>query len=221
MNRAPLIFLGVFFALAFSWTGIILTNQVAYGAMQPVVDEGEGKIYPEVTPGLAAQGKAVYQDLGCIYCHTQQVRRPGYGTDDKRNWGERGSVARDYIREQRVLLGTSRTGPDLRNIGLRQAGQGGRDWHIRHMYDPQSTSPGSIMPPFRFLFETRKILKDPSPKSVQHLLPAYAQPQPGYEVVLTPRGEALIEYLLSLKDTYNYPEESKRVVQEPAPEAKK
>ncbi len=221
MNRAPLIFLGVFFALAFSWTGIVLTNQVQYGKLQPVFDEGEGKSYPEAIPGLARQGKEVYQDLGCIYCHTQQVRRPGFGTDDKRNWGDRGSVARDYIREQRVLLGTSRTGPDLRNVGARQAGQGGYEWHVRHMYDPTITTPGSIMPPFKFLFETRKILKEPSPHSVQHLLPASEQPAPGYEIVLTPRGEALIQYLLSLKDTYTYPEEAKRVVTTPANEEKK
>ncbi len=221
MNRAPLIFLGVFFALAFSWTGIVLTNQVSYGSLKPVYDEGEGKVYPESIPGLAAQGKLVYQDLGCVYCHTQQVRRPGYGTDDKRNWGDRGSVARDYIKESRVLLGTMRTGPDLRNIGSRQAGQGGREWHYRHMYDPTITSPGSIMPPFKFLFETRKILKEASPKAIQHLLPAHYQPPAGYEIVPTVRGEALVEYLLSLKDTYTYPEEAKRVVAEPVKEEKK
>ncbi|WP_404420912.1 cbb3-type cytochrome c oxidase subunit II [Nibricoccus sp. IMCC34717] len=221
MNRAPLLFLGVFFTLAFSWTGIVLVNQISYGQLKPVFDESENKVFPETHSGLAEQGKAVYQDLGCIYCHSQQVRRPGYGTDDKRNWGDRQSVARDYIKEQRVLLGTSRTGPDLRNIGARQAGQGGREWHIRHMWDPQLTSPGSIMPPFKFLFETRKILKEASPKSVQHLLPPNAQPESGYEIVLTARGEALIEYLLSLKDTYTYPEEALRFVTEPAKKEEK
>lgn len=220
MNRAPLIFLGIFFTLAFSWTGIVLTNQIAYGKLEPVYDEGENKSFPESIPGRAAQGKLVYQDLGCIYCHTQQVRRPGYGGDIDRGWGERQSVARDYIRENRVLLGTNRTGPDLRNIGSRFAGDGGREWHIRHMYDPEITSPGSIMPKFKFLFETRKIIGEPSPQAVQRLLPASAQPAAGYEVVLTSRGDALIEYLLSLKDTYNYPEEASRVYVEPKKEVK-
>jgi cytochrome c oxidase cbb3-type subunit 2 len=221
MNRAPLIFLGVFFTLAFSWTGIVLTNQLAYGKLEPVYDESEAKAFPQSVPGIAAQGKLVYQDLGCIYCHTQQVRRPGFGGDIDRGWGDRQSVARDYIRERRVLLGTMRTGPDLRNIGARQAGEGGREWHIRHMYDPQITSPGSIMPSFKYLFETRKIVGEPSPKAVQRLLPASAQPKTGYEVVLTERGNALIEYLLSLKDTYNYPEEASRVYVEPKKEEKK
>ena len=43
MNRAPLIFLGVFFALAFSWTGIILVNQISYGSLTPVYDERDRK----------------------------------------------------------------------------------------------------------------------------------------------------------------------------------
>ncbi|MBK9989779.1 MAG: cbb3-type cytochrome c oxidase subunit II [Verrucomicrobia bacterium] len=210
MNRAPLIFLGIFFTLAFSWTGIILTNQLTYGKLEPIVDQTENKSYPEALPGLAAQGKLVYQDLGCIYCHSQQVRRPGFGADDKRGWGDRQSVARDYIREGRVLLGTMRTGPDLRNIGARQAS---RDWHMLHLYDPQITSKGSIMAPFPFLFETHKIVGQPSPKAIK--LPAPYTAVPGYEVVPTPRAEALVAYLQSLKDSYAYPE-TRNVFVEPA-----
>jgi cytochrome c oxidase cbb3-type subunit 2 len=211
MNRAPLLFLGIFFTLAFSWTGIVLINQISYGRLQPVYDENEDKTFPLALPGLAAEGKLVYQDLGCIYCHTQQVRRPGYGTDDLRNWGERQSVARDYIRDGRVLLGTMRTGPDLRNIGSRQVGDAGREWHYKHLYDPTITSPGSIMPPFAFLFETRKIIGEPSPKAIHRGLPPQYQPPAGYEIVPTHRAEVLVEYLLNLKDTYTYPEEAKRV----------
>jgi cytochrome c oxidase cbb3-type subunit 2 len=210
MNRAPLLFLGFFFTVAFSWTGIILSNQISYGKLQPIVDETENKSYPQQLPGLAAQGKLVYQDLGCIYCHTQQVRRPGYGSDDKRGWGDRQSVARDYIREGRVLLGTMRTGPDLRNIGARQAS---RDWQLLHLYDPQITSKGSNMPRFDFLFETRKIIGEPSPRALK--LPAPYTPAAGYEVVPTQRAEALLAYLLSLKDTYEYPE-TRNVFVEPA-----
>ncbi|HTJ78809.1 MAG TPA: cbb3-type cytochrome c oxidase subunit II [Rariglobus sp.] len=217
MNRAPLIFLGIFFALAFSWTGIVLTNQISYGSLKPVYDETEGKSYPLQTPGLAARGKQVYEDLGCIYCHSQQIRRPGYGDDIERGWGDRQSVAHDYIRENRVLLGTMRTGPDLRNIGARQTD---RTWHYQHLYDPQITSPGSNMPPFAFLFETHKIVGQPSPKAIQSKLPAKYQPPAGYEIVPTERGETLVDYLLSLKDTYAYPE-TKNVYVEPTPEAGK
>jgi len=209
MNRAPLLFLGIFFTLAFSWTGIVLTNQLTYGKLQPVIDETENKAYPEQLSGLAEQGKLVYQDLGCLYCHTQQVRRPGFGADDKRGWGDRQSVARDYIREGRVLLGTIRTGPDLRNIGARQAS---RDWHLLHLYDPQITSKGSTMAPFPFLFEKHKIVGQPSPRAMK--LPAPHTAEPGYEIVPTQRAEALVAYLQRLNDTYAYPE-TKNVFVEP------
>ena len=75
MNRAPLIFLGVFLALAFSWTGIVLVNQISYGSLTPVYDPVEGKTFPEVIPGVAMRGQLVYQDLGCVYCHTHNRTR--------------------------------------------------------------------------------------------------------------------------------------------------
>lgn len=230
MNRAPLIFLGIFFTVAFSWTGIVLTNHLGYADLQPVFNEDDGKAYPQALPGDAQRGKEVYRDLGCVYCHSQQVRAPGYGTDIERGWGERASVARDYIHEKRVFLGTMRTGPDLRNVGARFAGEGGRNWHIQHFYNPAEISKitledgatyGSIMPPYRFLFETRPVVGEPSPKAVQHLLPAKDQPPVGHEIVLTQRGEDLIAYLLALKDPPLYPEEAKRVYVPKAPEAAK
>lgn len=224
MNRAPLIFLGIFFTVAFSWTGIVLTNHLSYARLQPVFDENEGKAFPQPLPGSAQRGKEVYRDLGCMYCHSQQVRQPGYGTDIERGWGERGSVARDYIHEKRVYLGTMRTGPDLRNVGTRFAGEGGRNWHIQHFYNPAEISKielegvvyGSIMPPYRFLFETRPVVGEPSARSVQHLLPAKDQPPVGHEIILTQRGEDLIAYLLALKDPPLYPEEASRLYVPPA-----
>ncbi len=206
MNKGPLIFLGIFFTLAFSWSGIILTNQIQYGHLAPYYDPNEGQLYPQPLTGEAARGRLVYQDLGCMYCHSQQVRRPGFGADTERGWGDRQSVARDYIYEPRVFLGTMRTGPDLRNIGARQTSS---TWHYLHLFDPQLTSPGSIMAPFGFLFDYRKVLGERSPLAL-HLPEDYARShgldKPGYELVPTPRAEALVAYLLSLKDTYEYPE---------------
>jgi cytochrome c oxidase cbb3-type subunit 2 len=206
MNRGPLIFLGIFFALAFSWTGVVLTNQIQYGSLTPFYDQSDGKTYPEKRSGLAERGRLVYQDLGCLYCHSQQVRRPGFGADTERGWGDRQSVARDYVNDKRVYLGTMRTGPDLRNIGARQPSA---DWHYLHLFDPRLTSPGSIMAPFGFLYEYRRVVGERSSKALK--LPAdYAKQRgldrTGFELVPTPRAEALVAYLLSLRDTYEFPE---------------
>lgn len=217
MNRIPVILLGIFAVLASSWTGIVLSNQISYGNLTPFVDKEDNKAYPQQLPGLAAQGKLVYQDLGCAVCHTQQVHSAASSADSKRGWGERQSVARDYLWEDRVLLGSLRAGPDLRNVGARKP-EGDRRyddpaWHFRHLYDARLTSPGSNMPPFRFLFEKRKIVGQPSPRALA--LPGADAAPAGYEIVPTARGEALVAYLLNLKDTFNYPEESAKVYVEP------
>lgn len=201
MNKAPLLFLGIFFTLAFSWTGIVLVSHLQIGGLEHHVDEATGEEVPPPVSGIARRGKQVYMDLGCLYCHTQQVRRPGYGADDERGWGARQSVARDYINQEVVQLGTMRTGPDLMTIGQRQPS---REWHHLHLYDPQITSAGSNMPPYPFLYEERPIENDPSPRAL-NLPEPYAPPE-GYEVVPTPRAEALVEYLLSLRTDYDLPE---------------
>lgn len=202
MNNGPLIFLGAFLTIVFSWSGIVLTNHLQWGRMQPYYDEVEGKAFPSPMSGVAKQGKQVYQELGCIYCHSQQVRRPGFGGDTGRGWGDRQSVPRDYLHQERVLLGTMRTGPDLMTVGARPLTA---DWHFKHLLDPQITSPGSTMPPYPFLFETRKIQGEPSVHALTGLSGAHAPPE-GYEVVPTARAEALVAYLLSLKHEYDYPE---------------
>lgn len=221
MNRSPILLLGVFAALSFSFVGLVLTNQITYGNFTTHVDDNEGAAFPRPLPGLAAQGKLVYQDLGCVACHTQQVRRAGLGSDigeNSRSWGERQSVARDYLREERVLLGSQRIGPDLRNLAARSNEDGAdftAEWLYRYLFDPKLVFEGSNMPRYAFLFETRPIVGEPSPKALD-LSDAYA-PVAGHEIVPTARAEALVAYLLSLKDTYAYPE-TQNVYTPPAPE---
>ncbi|HEY9153704.1 MAG TPA: cbb3-type cytochrome c oxidase subunit II [Opitutaceae bacterium] len=218
MNRIAVMLLGIFAVLALSWTGLVLSNQLSYGDLQPYVSKDDNKAYPEQLPGIAAQGKQVYQDLGCAYCHTQEVVAPNISADLKRGWGERQSFVRDYIREDHVLLGSVRMGPDLRNIGSRKPVTGrayDEAWHYRHLYDPTSVSPNSNMPSYAFLFETRKIVGERSPNAV-----AFGSPKEGYEIVPSARAEALVAYLLSLKNPYNYPEEAKKIYVSPKGEGK-
>ncbi len=238
MKNMTLLFLGIFFVLAFSWTGLILSSQVQYGALEPAtqqlvnpstgdpiqgvvttvkLDNGETvqvagvnapgeEVYPNAPVGIAQEGKRVYMSLGCMYCHSQQVRHEGYGNDLARNWGLRGSVPRDYILQDRVLLGTMRTGPDLAAVGNRLFDQAGRDWHHSHLWDPQITSPGSLMPPFRFLYEVRPVGSKPVRYIVNIPEDHPHAPPPGFEAVATDDAVALVEYLLSLRVDYGLPE---------------
>ena len=217
MNRVSFIFLGAFLSLGLSWAVVVMGGQRNYGVLAPYVDDTENKGYPEQTPGQIAQGKLVYQDLGCAYCHTQQVRDKGVGLDIERGWNARdsdsGSVVRDYLNESRVLLGSQRIGPDLRNVGKRLAEQ--KALFLR-LYDSSliPTAAGTNMPAYKFLFATQKITSQPSPDALA--LPAAAAPAAGYEVVPTARATELVAYLLGLQDTYAYPELG-NVYKAPAP----
>jgi cytochrome c oxidase cbb3-type subunit 2 len=215
VNPAPLLFLASFFALAVSWLGFVLAPQLQLGRQSEVTVETTGQIYPSMRSGLARQGEAVYRANGCFYCHSQQVRPRGFGSDVARGWGGRPgevqSVDQDYLYDRPVMLGSQRVGPDLANIGLRQANsmaglhttnevilrQASERMLLAHLYNPQATMPGSMMPPFRFLFEQRKLQvgEKPSPDA----LPAMAGVPAGYEVVPTDDARALAAYLLSLR----------------------
>ena len=53
------------------------------------------------------------------------------------------------------------------------------------------------MPPYRFLFEQRKIKDRPSPEAL--VLPGELAPPPGYEIIPRPEALALVAYLTSLR----------------------
>ena len=220
MKNLPLLFCGIFFALAFSFSGLILSSNIQLGSLTRstetlvpsdddpsvlVMPEGE-PLFPTMPGSIEQQGKDVYISMGCIYCHSQQIRRSGFGADIDRGWGPRQTVSRDYITQDRVLLGTMRAGPDLANVGGRIFQQGGRDWHHLHLYNPQITSEGSTMPPFAFLYEVREIDGSASPDALKFPPDSKYLPEAGYEVVPTRRAKALVEYLLSLKINYSLPE---------------
>lgn len=212
MKNLPLLFCGILTALAFSFTGLVLSSYIQLGSLAQTTEtldeignlvDGD-PLYPAKMSGSAQQGKAVYIDLGCVHCHTQQVRRAGYGSDIERDWGKRHTVARDYVTQGPVLLGRQRTGPDLMTIGDRQSDA---NWHHLLLYNPKITSVGvSTMPQYAFLYETREIEGTASAHALQFDADSNYAPAAGYEVVPTDRAEALVEYLLSLQLNYSLPE---------------
>jgi cytochrome c oxidase cbb3-type subunit 2 len=206
MRNGAVLFLGLFAALGLSWAGIVVGSSQQLGRLAPYYDEGEGNAFPAGFPGIAVRGEQVYRDLNCASCHTQQVRRAGYGNDEGRGWGSRQSVARDYIFQPAVQLGDSRIGPDLANLAQRKVD---REGLLQLLYAGRGG-----MPAYAFLFEKQKIAGQLS----SHALPVSGL-EPGWQVVATPRAEALVSYLLSLSSPYDYPEA--RPAAAPAAEGKK
>jgi cytochrome c oxidase cbb3-type subunit 2 len=154
LERGITLFLGVFLTFASAWFGLVFLPYLQDARWQPQVDEVDKSEYPRPRTGPAAHGVRVYAGNGCYYCHSQQVRPDGFGSDLQRGWGVRRSVPRDYLYDKPVMLGTMRTGPDLANIGRRQPSE---DWHHLHLFNPRITSPGSVMPAFAFLYEERAL----------------------------------------------------------------
>jgi len=94
---------------------------------------------------LELQGRDIYIREGCNVCHSQMIRP--FRSETER-YGEY-SKAGEYVYDHPFLWGSKRTGPDLHRVG----GKYPDSWHYNHMMDPTSTSDGSIMPPYPWLFE--------------------------------------------------------------------
>ena len=290
MNNGPLLFLGVLITLATSFWGLVLAPQIQFGRQQPRLIEATGEYYPSPRPGLAERGADVYRSLGCVECHSQQVRQSGVhfdvwvtelttnvtvavpaiarlqpqmteaevakalvklparvatgldstdaddlakklttagatakpalvalGPDIARNWGPRLSVSQDYLRDYPVQLGQLRLGPDLASYGTRQTNA---NLILLHLYEPARTMPGSIMPPYRFLFEKKAYaLLDGVPMGA--IVTKVATDENDGDVVV-PKEDALAlaAYLTSLKSDASLTEApTPKVPAPPAPPA--
>ncbi len=98
---------------------------------------------------LELEGRDIYIREGCVGCHSQQVRP--FRSEVER-YGPQ-SKAGEYVYDHPFLWGSKRTGPDLMRVGQKY----NDNWHFNHMWDPQSTSPGSIMPGYKWLYDNEKM----------------------------------------------------------------
>jgi len=119
MKNFRYLVLGALAATALPFIGIVVGAQAQLGSLGRAPAEEGGPLLPPLEPGQAVQGRQVYLSLGCVSCHTQQVRPAGQGGDIAGALGARPSVARDYVLQPVVLLGDRRIGPDLANYGVR------------------------------------------------------------------------------------------------------
>jgi cytochrome c oxidase cbb3-type subunit I/II len=94
---------------------------------------------------LELEGRDLYIREGCNNCHSQMIRP---FPDETERYGPY-SRAGEFVYDHPFLWGSKRTGPDLQREGDRYPDS----WHYYHMVDPQTMSPGSIMPRYGWLAE--------------------------------------------------------------------
>jgi cytochrome c oxidase cbb3-type subunit I/II len=83
------------------------------------------------------------------------------------------------------LWGSKRTGPDLHRLG----GKYPHAWHYNHMENPNTTSPGSIMPPYPWLI-SQKLDLSPLPARIKALRAVGVPYEAGYESKAVAEAEA-------------------------------
>ena len=101
---------------------------------------------------LELEGRDLYIREGCNNCHSQLVRP--FRSEVKR-YGEY-SKSGEYVYDHPHLWGSKRTGPDLMRVG----GKYPHSWHFSHMWNPQATTTGSIMPAYKWMFDNKKMKHD-------------------------------------------------------------
>jgi cytochrome c oxidase cbb3-type subunit II len=94
---------------------------------------------------LELAGRNIYVREGCYLCHSQMIRPL---RDEVERYGHY-SLAAESMYDHPFQWGSKRTGPDLARVG----GKYSDDWHVRHLTDPRSIVPQSIMPGYSFLAE--------------------------------------------------------------------
>jgi cytochrome c oxidase cbb3-type subunit I/II len=158
---------------------------------------------------LELEGRDIYIREGCVGCHSQMVRP--FRSEVER-YGEY-SKAGEYVYDHPFLWGSKRTGPDLHRIG----GKYSDNWHFNHMYDPQSTSSGSIMPRYSWLIknELNKSLTEDKMKAMATLGVPYSDDEiANAQSNMLAQGTKIEENLYSDPDFVNSYEADKKYAAE-------
>ena len=95
---------------------------------------------------LELAGRNIYVREGCYLCHSQMIRP---FRDEVERFGHY-SLAAESMYDHPFQWGSKRTGPDLARVGDRYS----NDWHVRHLTDPRSVVPESVMPTYAFMKNT-------------------------------------------------------------------
>jgi cytochrome c oxidase cbb3-type subunit I/II len=96
---------------------------------------------------LELYGRDIYIEEGCYNCHSQMVRPIRAETERYGEYSKPG----EFVYDHPFQWGSRRIGPDLARVG----GKYPDLWHVRHMENPESTTPQSIMPRYAWLLSTK------------------------------------------------------------------
>lgn len=175
-------------------TVVILIGGLAEIFPMVVIDENVPKIasVKPYTP-LELEGRDIYIANGCNNCHSQMIRP--FRSETAR-YGDY-SMSGEFIYDRPHLWGSKRTGPDVHRVGQKYLDI----WHYRHMEDPYSTSPGSIMPPYAWMLK-RKYDASYLPAKIR-VLQSLGTPYPeGYaEVAMDDLNEQAAGIAASLRES--------------------
>ncbi len=158
---------------------------------------------------LELEGRDIYIREGCVSCHSQMVRP--FRSEVER-YGEY-SKAGEYRYDHPFLWGSKRTGPDLHRVGQKYSD----NWHLNHMYDPQSTSSGSIMPSYKWLIKDELDKSDTEDKmrAMQSLGVPYTEEEiAGAKAWMTEQGTEIEKNLYSDPDFASTYEADKKYAEE-------
>ncbi len=95
---------------------------------------------------LELAGRNIYIREGCYLCHSQMIRP---FRDESERYGHY-SLAAESMYDRPFQWGSKRTGPDLARVG----GKYSNEWHTRHLVNPRSVVPESVMPGYPHLAKT-------------------------------------------------------------------
>ncbi len=129
----------------------ILVGGIAELVPTLMIDKAVPKIGALQTPytPLELHGRDIYVREGCYTCHSQQIRP--FTWEVARYRGEPSGAGESQY-DHPFQWGSKRTGPDLSHEGSQ-----GPDaaWQYTHLVDPRSVSPGSVMPSYAFMEESK------------------------------------------------------------------
>ncbi|WP_019673850.1 cytochrome-c oxidase, cbb3-type subunit II [Psychrobacter lutiphocae] len=136
----------IFIVIAISFATLVEIVPLIFDT-KPGEEGGVNQPLPTMEPWtpLEFEGRDIYIREGCHVCHTQMIRPLRAEVE---RYGPY-SRAAESTWDHPFLWGSKRTGPDLARVGGRYSD----DWQKKHLIEPRSLVPESVMPGFPWLAE--------------------------------------------------------------------